>query len=508
MTSQQLAALDSIRAAAQTVLTQEAIVRASLEDVAPPPPPADTQPPAMVGQLQATEITQTGYRLTWAAGTDNVGVTGYQLTLDAGQTWVDLGNVLTTVVSGRTPSATDSPAVRNRDAAGYFSAPITTQVTLQSPPASGPTFAGIPVTLVKVDQFSPPATPFPVQLSLHGSGSLVLGVPPNGHGFGDEFIVNGDTRHDVVDGTPIRWAVRTDPVVAGQVLITPLDSVPAGDRYFETYHMGYLQGGQLRLYTERRYDALLDWFDAYYPQASRTKRTAVGGSMGAWGCMTYALRRPNRFAAIFASRPRWHRGWPIYAGTGGDIHLPGRPPEQITRGFSQANAPLTDAGVSSWTHLNSIAYVANTANKVPFIAWCMGRRDGYAPFEDHLAAVTALRAAKRGFAFSWNDGDHSTGNNMTPLASYTADMFEIGVGYPILSASSRDQNPAVDLVGGINLGFKWRNVVDSAGAWSCELSNVLGETTVTVEPLSDKFTGNRTPKTVTIPAGQWVTVSF
>lgn len=505
MTPQQQIALDAIKAAAQSVLSNEAIVRQSLADA----PPSDDEPPVMVGALQASEVTQTGYRLTWAAGSDNVGVVGYQLTLDAGQTWTDLGNVLTTVVSGRTPGATDSPAVRNQDAAGYFSAPITTQVTLASPPASGPTYGGLPVTLVKADQFSPPATPFAVQLSLHGSGSLVLGVPPNGHGAGDEFACNGDARFDMLDGTLIRWATRTDQLVPGQVLITPLDSVPAGDRYFETYHMGYLQGGQLRLYTERRYDAMLDWFDAYYPHASRTKRTAVGGSMGAWGLMTYVLRRPQRFAALFASRPRWHRGYPIYAGTGGDIHLPGRPPEQITRGFGQSNAPMTDTGISSWQHLNSIAYVANPANKIPFVLWCMGRRDGYAPWEDHMAAVAALRATNRGFAFSWNDGDHSTGNNMAPItASYTADMFEIGVGYPILSGSSRDQDPAVDLVGGINLGFKWRNVVETAGSWSCEIANILGDTTVTVEPHSDVYAGPATPQTITIPAGQWVTVAF
>ena len=128
-------------------------------------------------------------------------------------------------------------------------------------------------------------------------------------------------------------------------------------------------------------------------------------------------------------------------------------------------------------------------------------------FSDHIAAVAAMRAAGRPFAFAWNNGNHSGGDIMlTTLASYTADMFEIGRGYPHLTNSSRDQDPAVDLVGGINVGFKWRNVVESAAAWSCELYNNQA-TTVTVKPHSTVFSG-AAPKIVALPAATWVTVTF
>ena len=68
---------------------------------------------------------------------------------------------------------------------------------------------------------------------------------------------------------------------------------------------------------------------------------------------------------------------------------------------------------------------------------------------------------------------------------------------------------AVDLVGGINIGLSFRNVVESAGAWACEVTSVLGARTVTVEPLSKTFTATVTPQVVSIPAANtWVAVSF
>lgn len=46
MTPQQLAALDAIKAAAQAVADNEAVLRASLQDAPPPPPPPPPPPDA------------------------------------------------------------------------------------------------------------------------------------------------------------------------------------------------------------------------------------------------------------------------------------------------------------------------------------------------------------------------------------------------------------------------------------------------------------------------------
>ncbi len=92
---------------------------------------SDTTAPTMSGAITISALTTTGYTASWPAGSDNVGVTGYQYRLNGGA-WVDIGNVLTTNISSRTPSTTDALDVRDYDAAGNFGIPISANVTLNS----------------------------------------------------------------------------------------------------------------------------------------------------------------------------------------------------------------------------------------------------------------------------------------------------------------------------------------------------------------------------------------
>jgi hypothetical protein len=262
--------------------------------------------------------------------------------------------------------------------------------------------------------------------------------------------------------------------------------------FHETYWMGAAVGTDLRLYTEERLDELMRQVPGKYPGASRTKRVAAGGSMGAWGCMTYALRRPQLFAAVFASRPRWNwTGRSMFNASGSTVAL----------------STLTINGVAAETVLNSVSYVSNAANKIPFVIFCCGRNDGFATFTEQTDAVAALRATNRGFAFAWNDGNHTTGDILASLG-YSYSQFELGVGYPILTNCSHDSDPLVDLTGTINAGFSWRNVAETANGFSFEITNTQ-VTTVDVAPHSDIYTGSTTPKTINIPTpGQWVPVVF
>lgn len=86
-------------------------------------PPVDSVPPTLLGFLSVSAITPTSYTLSWPTGADNVAVTSYERSLDAGASWVNLGNVLTTGISGRTPGSTDQVRVRAKDAAGNTSSP-------------------------------------------------------------------------------------------------------------------------------------------------------------------------------------------------------------------------------------------------------------------------------------------------------------------------------------------------------------------------------------------------
>ena len=90
----------------------------------------DVTNPVMNGTLAVTLITTTGYVLTYVAASDNVAVTGYERSLNGGSSWTDIGNVLTSTVTGRTPGSTDAVQIRAYDAAGNRSAPITANVSL------------------------------------------------------------------------------------------------------------------------------------------------------------------------------------------------------------------------------------------------------------------------------------------------------------------------------------------------------------------------------------------
>ncbi len=74
---------------------------------------------------------------------------------------------------------------------------------------------------------------------------------------------------------------------------------------------------------------------------------------------------------------------------------------------------------------------------------------------------------------------------------YPAELFAKVRSYPAFGNSSLDNDmgsgdaDAGDLVGGINLGFRWSDVTDAPDLWSIQLSNHLAEkeTTVDVTPL-------------------------
>lgn len=92
----------------------------------------DLTVPTMTGSIAVSALTSTSYSISWPAGSDNVAVTSYERSTDGGVTWVDVGNVLSANVSGRTPGTIDAVYVRAKDAAGNVSAPLMAAVTLAS----------------------------------------------------------------------------------------------------------------------------------------------------------------------------------------------------------------------------------------------------------------------------------------------------------------------------------------------------------------------------------------
>jgi len=128
----------------------------------------DSTNPTMTGSVTISAKTTTSYTATWSAGSDNVAVTGYEYRLNAGS-WVDLGNVLTTNISARTPGATDTFEVRAYDAAANKSSALSQSVTL---------YIGT-ITITDVTQWEtnvarPSNTGITVDISNISTGALVV----------------------------------------------------------------------------------------------------------------------------------------------------------------------------------------------------------------------------------------------------------------------------------------------------------------------------------------------
>ena len=359
------------------------------------------------------------------------------------------------------------------------------------------------VILTASDQYGATATlNQPFVFDLHGSGTNPMGL-------GERYSATLANGLEYLGDVTYQWAIIG---TSGMIRCKPWDrQIDNGVSRRESYHCGWTHGPAspktMGLFSERRMDALYAWMSQRYPQASATKRVLRGDSMGAWGTMTYGIRRPTMFSMLLPSRPRVR-----YSSAGaGFFAMADWDTTQAT--WTPATTPLLDAadgGGTAWDHQNIIAYVSDTGNNIPWIGVTIGRQDGYMPWQDHIDFIAALRATKRGFAYSWNDGNHSTyPAESTITNSYPYGLIEIGKGYPLFTNHSGDADPAVDLVGGINLGLTFRNVVESAAGWSCQVTSILGARTVTVEPKSTVFTTTVTPQTITIPAANsWVSVSF
>jgi hypothetical protein len=223
---------------------------------------------------------------------------------------------------------------------------------------------------------------------------------------------------------------------------------------------------------------VIDWVRRKY-DVNPNRIYGGGLSMGAWGSTTFGLRHPEIFAAIFAQMPRtWQRSLPDLNG-------------------KDVAKPLMDDGQTDYLdRMNMIKYVSEHHEDLPFYGWCIGRNDGYATWQEQVDMAKALAASRHGFAFAWNNGSHFEGDEpMGRLITkyYGPEKFALNVSYPAFSHSSidddlgsgeLDENKKVKngaKVGGINLGFLWKDLVDEAGTWSVTLSNDLAKAEMTVD---------------------------
>jgi hypothetical protein len=334
--------------------------------------------------------------------------------------------------------------------------------------------------------------PYSPQTSISGQKGLPLRVElhaSQGQGggagdYGDYYLYFATADMGWRDGLPGVFSVEERRNKTGNALVLrSRDAIehPNGKSAMETYWFGYLCAPQLAThaepraypYTERRMEWLSDWVVKKY-EADPERVTASGGSMGAWGSTTYAFRHPERFAAVYPNRPRTRqRGLPSLVGAVG----------------KDKRVLMDDGKTDYFERMDMVKFAAEHADDLPFVGWCCGRHDGFATWQEQIDFARALAEARHGFAFAWNNGDHSSGAQPMEkvVKFYPPEKFARNQSYPAFRNSSLDDDPGKGdpkegaLEGGINLGFDWKDVADDQGKWSVRLSNELAKADMTVD---------------------------
>jgi hypothetical protein len=318
----------------------------------------------------------------------------------------------------------------------------------------------------------------PLHIILHGSQGGGAGE------YGDYFLHFGTPEMGYRDGLPGVFSVTESHAKEGNHLsLRPRDALehPTG-RAMESYWFGYYCTPQWakhtepRVYpfTEQRLLWMTRWAIEHYG-ADPNRITMGGSSSGAVGSMNVGFRHPELFAAVFPSSGRVRKVQAV----GFDAKFD----------RDSATAVMADGTTKYYECVDGPRFVASHPGDLPFIGWAVGRQDGYATWPEMIDLVKVLTEGHHGFAFSWNNGNHGGGASAMHLISkyYPHDKFALNRSYPAFGNSSinHEMGPGDakegDLVGGINLGFDWTDVVDKPGEWSVRVTNDLAKAEMTVD---------------------------
>lgn len=297
-----------------------------------------------------------------------------------------------------------------------------------------------------------------------------------------DYMLFGDAAQGWREGLPHVFKVVVDQ---DAVTISPSDRVwtPKG-RAFHSFWYGYhsriydpaamKEGGVVVNYGERRLLWLVDW-------AQRELKTdpdrvyLTGTSMGGCGSVSMALHHPDRIAAIYASVPILSYTPPA---TGYTLGTDWR----ITNlcGSLAGRAPTSD-GMTVLDRMNGIAAVSR-AGDLPFMYIVNGRQDGSIPWYNNPPFYRAMNLARQGLAAYWDNGGHGDAGSGAPAdvkawrEAKSLLRFTRKQSFPAFSNVSVNRNPGNgqkedgDIVGWINRGMDWENVVDEPGRYAISIA--------------------------------------
>lgn len=320
-------------------------------------------------------------------------------------------------------------------------------------------------------------------LVLHGRG-----------GGGDKndtsnFVVFGDSKQGWRQGLARKFIVSSD---ANGIIITPRDWLWVGRPLLfsgdardhglaintwwygcndHIYDAGAVPNGVVVNYTEAHLLYLVRWAQQHFGTDPQ-KTYLVGTSMGGSGAISVGFHHPDVFATIYSQVPVVAYTRRSSADGRSNLHrldgLSGRVCDETV---------MSDEGMSVMERMNSERIVRDYDGELPFLVLCNGRKDGSIPWVNNPSFYRALNKAKRGFAAYWNNGKHDMWKHVPADVTefYTTQALEQGDSYPAFSNDSDNRNAGDgerdngDLIGWMNRGIYWSDVVETENSWSLSL---------------------------------------
>lgn len=296
-------------------------------------------------------------------------------------------------------------------------------------------------------------------------------------------LVFGDATQGWREGLAFKFYLRmTDHAV----LVTPYDRAWTGGRpvleskderdhcaAVNTFWYGYnsriyettlAENPVVPNYTEKYLLWIVQWAQSHFG-TDRSRTYLRGCSMGASGAVALALHYPEAFAAVSAQVP-------IYAYT--------RPGTGTAWRLECACGPLdrpavTHAGVPLLDHMHGARQVASAVADLTPVFATNGRQDGSIPWENNPPFYQAMNKARQAFAVYWNDGGHGMSQDAPPDVKAwdeTIERYRLDESFPAFSNCSDNGNYGGgdpkdgDLVGWVNRGLGWRELVDTPGEYA------------------------------------------
>jgi hypothetical protein len=317
----------------------------------------------------------------------------------------------------------------------------------------------------------------PLRLELHAKGGVVSDM---------EYLLFGDAGMGWREGLPMKFSVRVE---RDAVVVRPTDRVwinrphlEAGDGGMPaiwTFWFGYnskiydrqqMATGVPSNYTERRNLWMLDWVRRRY-EVDPAQWSCAGSSMGGCGTISFGLRHPELFAALYAHVPIVAY---TYLGRGSAHRL------EPSCWVGPIAAELkTDEGVSLLGRMDSTKFVGQATADLPMLYLVNGRQDGSIPWENNPTFYRALNDARQGFAVYWDNGTHPTCGKDAPadVRAWPQGIhaFRLDQSFPAFSNTSSNRNPGDgrpdngDIVGWMNRGMDWKDLGDEPQQYAITL---------------------------------------